>query len=310
MGHKLADYDAVGAAVGVCCIARAKHKTAHIVIDMGNNLSQNLIDMISQLPEYRDVFISEQDAIIESDSKSLLVVVDTSRPDKVESETLLMSCTRVAVIDHHRRAAEYIDSAVLNFHEPYASSTAELVTEMMQYLVEKADILRAEAEALLAGMVLDTKSFAINTSSGTFDAAAFLQRMGADAAAVKRLLQSDIETATERYALMRSAVIYKDGVALASSGEIHSKISIAQAADELLNISGVHTSFVAAYDGEDVFVSGRSIGGVNVQVILEKLGGGGSQSTAGLQVRGTSIEQVIRDLKKAIDEYFKMENKK
>ena len=304
MNHKFADYDSVGAAIGICCIARAKHKKAHIVIDMENNLAQNIIELVSQLPEYRGVFISEQKAILEADSKALLVVVDTSRPDKVESESLLLSCTRIAVVDHHRRAATYINNAVLNFHEPSASSTSELVTEMIQYLVDRDDILRLEAEALLTGIVLDTKGFAINTGSATFDAASFLKRVGADAAAVKRLLQSDLETATARYALMRGATIYRDGIALAFSNDVQSNISIAQAADELLNIKGVHTSFTVAMDGEYVFVSGRSIGGVNVQLVLEKLGGGGSQSTAGLQVRGASVEQVVQDLQKAIDSYF------
>ena len=304
MSHKFADYDSVGAAIGVCCIARAKHKKAHIVIDMENNLARNIIGFVSQLPEYRGVFISEQKAILEADSKALLVVVDTSRPDKVQSESLLLSCTRIAVVDHHRRAATYINNAVLNFHEPSASSSAELVTEMVQYLVDRDSILRLEAEALLAGIVLDTKSFSINTGSATFDAAAFLRRVGADTADVKRLLQSDIDTATARYDLMRGASIYIDGIALTSSNEVINRISIAQAADELLNITGVHTSFAVAMDGEDVFVSGRSIGGVNVQLILEQLGGGGSQSTAGLQVRGASVEQVVLDLQKAIDKYF------
>jgi len=304
MGHKNADFDSVGAAIGVCCIARAKRKTARIVIDMENNLAQSIIDMISQLPEYQDVFVSEQDAILEADSKSLLVVVDTSRPEKVESEPLLLSCNRVAVVDHHRRAASYISDAVLNFHEPFASSTAELVTEMMQYLVEMDVILRLEAEALLAGIVLDTKGFAINTGSGTFDAASFLRRVGADSAVVKQLLQTDIEIATARYALMMGAEVFRDGIALASSDQEQSRISIAQAADELLNIKGVHTSFVAARDGEDVFVSGRSIGVVNVQVILEKLGGGGSQSTAGLQVHGVKVSKIVADLKNAIDEHL------
>jgi len=304
MSHKFADYDSIGAAIGICCIARAKQKKAYIVIDMDNNLAQNIIDLALKQPEYRGVFITEQKAILEADSKALLVVVDTSRPDKVQSESLLLSCTRVAVVDHHRRAATYIDNAVLNFHEPSASSSSELVAEMIQYLVDRDDVLRVEAEALLAGIVLDTKGFAINTGSATFDTAAFLRRIGADTADVKRLLQSDIDTATARYALMRGATIYADGIALASSADVFSRISIAQAADELLNIRGVHTSFAAALDGEDVFVSGRSIGGVNVQLILEQLGGGGSQSTAGLQVRGASVEQVMLDLRKAIDRYF------
>ena len=305
VGHSVSDFDSIGAAAGVCCIARAKHKAAHIVVDLGNDPAQALIDMIIQAPEYKDVFISEQNAILEADNRTLLVVVDTSRPEKVASESLLLSCTRIAVIDHHRRAAEYIDSAVLNFVEPYASSTSELVTEMMQYLVVRDDIVSVEADALLAGIVLDTKGFTINTGSGTFDAAAFLRRMGADASAVRRLLQSDIETATDKYSLMRTAEFYREGIILASSDEQHSRVSIAQAADELLNIQGANASFVAARDGEAVFVSGRSFRGVNVQVILEKLGGGGSQATAGLQVNGASAGQVMLDLKKVIDDYFK-----
>ena len=305
MGHKFADFDSVGAAIGVCCIARAKRKTARIVIDLNNHLAQSLVDVIVKSPEYSGVFISEQDAIIQADSKSLLVVVDTSRPDKVESKPLLLSCTRVAVVDHHHRAAEFIDNAVLNFYDPDASSTSELIAEMIQYLVNRSDILRVEAEALLAGVVLDTKGFTINTGSATFDIAAFLRRAGADSASVKRLLQTDIETATSRYAIMRSVEVFREGIALASSDKMQSRVSIAQAADELLNISGVHTSFIIAQDGEDVFVSGRSFGGVNVQVILEKLGGGGSQSTAGLQVRDSSVAKVMADLKKAIDEYLR-----
>ena len=302
MGHRNADYDSIGAAVGVCCIARVKGKTARIVIEDEKNASQNLIEYVSQLPEYRSAFISEQDAILEADSKSLLVIVDTNRPDRVVSQTLLLSCTRIAVIDHHRRAPEYIDDAVLNYHETSASSASELVTEIMQYLTDRRDILREEAGALMAGIVLDTKGFMVNIGSATFDVAAFLKRAGADTAAVKRIMQSDIGTATSRYELMRGVTIYKDGIALASSDEPQSRVSIAQAADELLNISGVHTSFVIARDGEDVYVSGRSMGGVNVQVVLEKLGGGGSQATAGLRVRDASVEQVVSDIKKAINE--------
>jgi len=211
----------------------------------------------------------------------------------------------VAVIDHHRRASEYIENAMLNFHEPYASSTSELVTEMMQYLVDKDNVLREEAEALLAGIVLDTKNFTINTGSGTFDTAAYLKRAGADAATVKQILQSDIKIATAKYELLRNAEIYKKGIAVSSGDAEQCKISIAQAADELLSIKGVQTSFVVAKDGDVVYVSARSIGSVNVQVVLEKLGGGGSQSTAGLQVKDKSIEEVVTELKQAIDEYVK-----
>jgi len=305
MSHKMADFDSVGSAIGVCCMARAKNKEARIVLDIETCIANNVVENIKKLPEYEDIFLSVQDAIILADNRTLLVVTDTSRPSKVESESLLLSCTRIAVIDHHRRASEYIENAVLNFHEPYASSSSELVTEMMQYLVEREGILREEAEALLAGIVLDTKGFTINTGSGTFDAAAYLKRAGADAASVKRILQSDMQIATGRYELLRQAEIYKDGIALASSDLYHSRISIAQAADELLGIKGIHTAFAIAKDGDTVFVSGRSIGNINVQVILETLGGGGSQATAGLQVTGKGVSTVVAELKHAIDVYLK-----
>ena len=305
MSHKMADFDSIGSAIGICCIARAKNKTARIVVDMETCIAMTIIDIIRQLPEYKDVFITAQEAVLEADNKTLLVITDTSRPETVESESLLLSCTRIAVIDHHRRAADYVENSLLNFHEPYASSTSELVAEMMQYTVERDDILRAEAEALLAGIVLDTKGFTVNTGSGTFDAAAYLKRAGADASEVKRILQSDMKTATSKYELLRLAKIYKDGIAIASSDSKQCRISIAQAADDLLGIQGIHTSFVAAKDGDTVYVSARSIGEINVQVVLEKLGGGGSQSTAGLQVKGKSVSAVVLDLKQAIDGYLK-----
>jgi c-di-AMP phosphodiesterase-like protein len=304
MGHKNADFDAVGAAAGICCIARAKGKQAHIVIDRDKNLSENLIAHLLKSPEYSGVFISAQDAMIAADSRTLLVVVDTSRPEEAESIELLYSCTRIAVIDHHRRAATYIDNATLNFHEPYASSASELVTEVLQYLVEQSAILRTEADALLAGIVLDTKTFAIHTGSRTFDAAAFLRRIGADTIDVKRLMQSDFKTAMSRYEIVRSAQIYRDGIALSAADTSVTRVIIAQSADELLNIAGVSTSFVAARNDGHIFISGRSIGDVNVQLILEKLGGGGNQSIAGATVKDVDLDAAMRALKTAIDRYF------
>ena len=235
-------------------------------------------------------------------------MVDTSRPDKVESESLLLSSMRVAVIDHHRRAADYIENAALNLYEPNASSSSELVTEVMQYLVDKKDILRLEAEALLTGIFLDTKGFSINTGARTFDAASFLKSAGADAASVKRLLQTDMDTAVEKYAIMQHVEMYREGTAIASGGLVLRNISIAQASDELLNIEGVSNSFAIAQIGGSVFVSGRSTGDMNVQYILEKLGGGGNQMTAGLQVVGTSVDQVAANIKRAIDDYISDRN--
>ena len=176
MGHKNADLDAVGAAMGISCLCRKRGKKANIVIDLENNAAGKLIEEIQAVPEYRDVFVSGQDALLMADNRSILVVVDTNRPESVESEEMLETCNRVAVIDHHRRAANYIESAALNFHEPYASSASELVTELLQYLADPTDLLRAESEALLAGIVLDTKNFTMRTGGRTFEAAAFLRR--------------------------------------------------------------------------------------------------------------------------------------
>ena len=195
MGHKHSDLDAVGSAIGLCCAARVMGKKPKVVVDYQSSMAKELIDKVKTLPEYQDVFINPQDAILAVDGGSLLIVVDTNRPEQVESENLLLSVNRVAVIDHHRRAATYIQNAALSLHEPYASSACELVTELLQYMVEQSDILRYEAEALMSGIVLDTKNFTLRTGGRTFDAAAFLRRAGADTSDVKRLLQSDIQTA-------------------------------------------------------------------------------------------------------------------
>ncbi|MDR0447018.1 MAG: DHH family phosphoesterase [Oscillospiraceae bacterium] len=304
MGHKNADFDAVGAAAGVRRIALSKSVPAYIVIDPDNTMSKALIEHLKSAEDYEDAFISVSDAMIKADSRSLLVVVDTSRPEETESQDLLLSLTRVAVIDHHRRAATYIENATVNFNEPYASSACELVTELLQYIVDQRAILRVEADALLTGIVLDTKTFAIRTGSRTFDAAAFLRRLGADTVDVKMLMQSDYSTAMARYELVRGAKIYHDGIAVASSDAAADRVVIAQSADELLNIAGVSASFVLAPNDGGIFISGRSIGNVNVQLILERLGGGGNQSIAGGRMEGVNASGALAALHSAIDEYL------
>ncbi len=304
MGHKFADLDSVGAAVGICCIARKLQKTARVVINKDTTVAKQMIERIQRLPEYGDVFIGEQEAVIMADSRTLLIVVDTNRPDQVESEDLLISCNKIAVIDHHRRAADYIANAALNFHEPYASSASELVTELLQYLVDTADIRKAEAEAVLAGIVLDTKNFTMRTGSRTFEAAAFLRRCSADTTEVKKVLQNDLPSTIARFSIVEKAVEYKPGIALAEAHTVQDRIIAAQAADELVNISGIETSFVIYRSEETVNISARSIGDVNVQVILEKLGGGGNRSGAGAQIRDMTEAEVSDKLKAAIDEYL------
>ena len=304
MGHRFADLDSVGSAIGVCCIARKLGVKANIVIDLKKNVSGALIERIMKEPEYKECFISPQEAMLTVDGRTLLVVVDTNRPEQVEDSDLLYTCNRVAVIDHHRVAATYIQNAALAFIEPYASSVSELMAEILQELADQSDILRCEAEAMLAGIVLDTKSFTIRTGERTFDAAAYLRRAGADTTEVKKLLQTDMDDTIARYKIMQSAELYRN-VAIAAPEEAQNRIVAAQAADELLNISGVEASIVIAPDERGgVVASARSIGELNVQLIMEKLGGGGNRSAAAAQFENTEIHTVLQRVYAAIDDYL------
>ena len=304
MGHKNADLDAVGAAMGISCLCRKKGKKAYIVLDLEKNVAGKLIDEIRAVPEYSDVFITGQDAMLHCDSHSTLVVVDTNRPDQVEHKPLLEAISKVCVVDHHRRAADYINPVVVNLHELYASSAAELVTELLQYAVEKADVLPIEAKSLMAGIFLDTKSFNVRTGQRTFEAAATLRQWGADTVEVKKLLQNDFQDTMAKYQIIKSARLYRQEIAIAALNSSTSRTLAAQAADELLNISGITTSFVLYPDGDQVIVSARSIGDCNVQMVLEPLGGGGNTATAGAQISDATVKDVLDRLVASIDNFY------
>lgn len=304
MGHKFADLDAVGAAMGVACLCRKKGKQAYIVLDVENNVCQKLINEIRAVPEYKHAFISGQDAMLMCDNRSTLVVVDTNRPDQVEYKPLLETISKVCVVDHHRRAADYITPVVVNLHEIFASSASELATELLEYAVEKTDVLPIEAKSLLAGIFLDTKSFHVRTGERTFQAAGYLRQLGADTVEVKKLLQSDFGDALSRYEIISAAQRYNDTIAISVVEKTVSRTLAAQAADELLNISGIETSFVLYPDQNRVIISARSIGSANVQVILEALGGGGNSATAGAQIPDCELMQARSRLLDAIDKYF------
>ena len=305
MGHSFADMDAVGAAAGICCAARKRGKQARIVIDREHTAAETLIARLDALPEYSDVFLTPAEAFLQMRADTLLVVVDTNRPDMVENPQLLESCNRVAVIDHHRRAATYIENAAFNFHEPYASSASELVTELLQYLVEPTDLLREEAGALLAGIVLDTKHFTQRTGGRTFEAAAFLRRSGADTAEVQRLFQGDLKDMVTKYDIIRRAEMYRSNIAVSVVEEPGvDRVAAAQAADDLLTLKGVQASFVIYAAEGAVLMSARSLGEINVQVILEALGGGGNSTTAGARIEDTDPESVRQQLIGVLDAYF------
>ncbi len=277
---------------------------ANIVADAEKNAAKGLIAALRQQPEYRDVFMNKTEAMLRADGRTLLVVVDVNRPERVEDPDLLAACNRVAVIDHHRVAATYIQNAALAFIEPYASSACELLTEVLQEVAEQSDVLKFEAEALLAGIVLDTKSFTIRTGERTFDAAAYLRHAGADTTYVKKLLQNDMEDTVARYRIMQNAELYR-GIAIAAPEEPQSRVVAAQAADELLNISGVEASVVIAPDEKgEIFASARSIGEINAQILMEKLGGGGNRSAAAAQFPDSDLETVVARVRAAIDEYL------
>ena len=304
MGHKNADLDAVGAAIGMCCLCRKKGKKVNIVMDLEHNAAQNLIAEIRQDPHYKDVFISGQDALLMADNRSILIVVDTNRPDQVECMPLLEAISKVCVVDHHRRAADYINPVVVNLHETYASSASELVTELLVYSVEKQDVLPIEAKSLMAGICLDTKFFNVRTGERTFEAAATLRRLGADTTEVKKLLQNDFQDTMAKYQIIKSSRLYRQEIAIAALNTTTTRVLAAQAADELLNICGITASFVLYPDEDQVIISARSIGSANVQMILEPLGGGGNAATAGAQVKNSTVKETLDRLVESIDKFY------
>lgn len=303
MGHKAADYDAIGAAAAVCCIARKQGKPFKIITNIQESPAGTVIEKMQKDPAYQNAFIDAEEAMVHADSGTLLVLVDTNRPEQAEDSRLLEACHHVAVIDHHRRAATYVQQSDLSYIEPYASSACELMTEILQVVTEQTDILKVEAEAMLSGIVLDTKNFNLRTGERTFDAAAFLRRAGADPTEVKILMQTDLPHTVKKYRILQSAHMYRD-VAIAAPKVPQERVVAAQAADELLNVSGVNASVVAYPNEKGVYVSSRSIGDLNVQLIMESLGGGGNRNAAACQLTDATIEEAVDQIHQAIDSYL------
>ncbi len=303
MGHKMSDMDAFGAAVGMACAVRHREKPVHIVINQDKTMAHDLVEKIKAVPEYEDLLLAPDEAMVQCDFNTLLIVVDTNRPDYVESQPLLESINKVAVIDHHRRAASYIENFALNLHEPYASSTCELVSEMLQYMVPTSEILKIEAECMLAGLYLDTKGFSVKTGVRTFEAAAYLKRAGADMSEVMKLFQSNFDEYIAQQRIIAGAKDCGEGIVLAVTTDNVDRVTAAKAADSLLKINGVSASVVVFRCGDDVLVSARSNGTVNVQLIMEHLGGGGNHSSAGAQIMHGSVQEVKVDAENAIRRY-------
>ncbi len=304
MGHKMADFDCVGAAIGLYNAITSVSKPVHICIDREANLSRDLIDYLCR-GGFESAFISPQQALETASKQTLLVVVDTHNPDFVECPELLRKVSSIVIVDHHRKMVNHIDNAVIFYHEPNASSASEMVTELVQYFGDDAKISKLEAEALLSGIMLDTKNFIIKSGVRTFEAAAFLRRSGADLVKVNHWFASSIETYHQRAKLISAAQIER-GCAISCQDEFTDELLLAvpQTADELLRIRDVSASFVMYLRDGVVSISARSFGAVNVQLIMEKMGGGGHLTMAGAQIKAESCAQVRKQLLAAIDSYF------
>lgn len=307
MGHKSPDLDCFGAAIGMYRAVRSKGKNAYIVLD-GVNSSIKLIynNMISGSKEFKKHLVTSEEAMFMMRDESLCIVVDTHKKSQVESARVLEKCNRVVIIDHHRRGAEFINEPVLTYVEPYASSTSELVTEILSYIKDRIEIEKYEAEALLAGIALDTKQFSVNTGVRTFEAAAFLRRYGADTETVRNLFKGDIENLKLKASVIAKTRIIEKHIAISRLEEdSESAILIAaQAADDLLNTEGVDASFVISKVKNDIHISARSTNDVNVQMIMEELGGGGHMNSAGTRIEKSSLDESEKLLEKAIYKYI------
>lgn len=306
MGHMIADADCFGAAIGVYRIAKAIGKECSIILDRIPASIQKIADKFLNNLDYEGFIINSQDAWQNTTDKTLLVIVDTHISSRVESVDVLNKATKVVMFDHHRKSTDFIDKAVLVYHEPYASSTCELITEMIQRIGEKIKLKSIEADALLAGITVDTKNFSMKTGTITFEAAAFLKRSGADGVRVRKMLQEDIDVFKARSVAVASMEVIAEGMYLAvcPSVEGNSSVVAAQSADELLDVEGVKASFVLSQENDVIYVSARSLGEINVQVILEKIGGGGHQTISGGQFRGKTIDEVKDIVKSAVNQYI------
>ncbi len=308
MGHHFADLDCFGSAVGMARAVKIRGKDVVVAVDKERNLARPLYDRLIQ-NGFENMFLNPTEVLPLITEKTLLIVVDTHIRHFLESEEIYKACKNVVVIDHHRKMVDHIDNAVIFYHEPHASSASEMVSELVQYFDDKYKLGRLEAEALLAGIMLDTKNFTIRTGVRTFEAAAYLRRLGADTVEVRKLFASSMDAYQRKTHLVASAEIYR-GCAIAMTSDPIADIHVVapQAADELLGISDVDASFVLYECDGGISYSARSMGNLNVQIIMESLGGGGHHTMAGAQVSGISMEDARQNLLEAIDQYYEKQN--
>ncbi|HBM82013.1 MAG TPA: DHH family phosphoesterase, partial [Clostridiaceae bacterium] len=305
MGHDTPDLDSLGSALGIFRAVKNRGKNAYIILNKPNDTIQSLLKRMEGMALYSNIFITDEQALNRIAKDTLLVIVDVHIKSFTEFPGIVDKIEKIVVIDHHRKSADFIDNAVLYYIETYASSTSELVTELIQYTSEKPNLTVIEAEALMAGIMVDTKNFGFKTGVRTFEAASFLRRCGADTTSVKQLLADDFATYIERTETVKNAKIIGENIAISICKGREGSLSLAvpQAADELLNIKGIEASFVLAKQGKDVIISGRSLGDMNVQLVLEKLGGGGHLTVAGARIYDVSLDEAEKMVIDAIKQY-------
>ena len=308
MGHKNADLDSIGSCMGISAIARGMDKRCHIVMDGVSTGIQRFWNNLEESGQYQGLAISTAEAMRMVDENTVVIVVDTYRSSLVESLPVLEAVKRIVVFDHHRKSTDFIEQAVLTYHEPFASSTSELVTEMIQHIGKKVKLRSLEADALLAGITVDTKNFSIKTGAITFESAGFLRRNGADSIRVKMLFQNDMESYRAKAAAVKDAEIVYGEMAISVCPPVHDMTVVAaQAADELINVTGIRASFVLSQMEETIYISARSYGSLNVQRMMEKLGGGGHLTVAGAQLTDCTMDEAKAKLRHAIEEYLEEE---
>ncbi|MCY6372251.1 DHH family phosphoesterase [Clostridium ganghwense] len=307
MGHINPDIDALGAAMGINSVAKALGKESYVILDSINNGIENAIGKIKKENLFNPTFVTKETCMDNYDKNSLLILVDVNSKSHVHDLEIVQKIDRIVIIDHHRKSTDAVGETLLNYIEPYASSTCELVTEMLQYMIEspKDNINSIEAEMMLAGIYVDTKNFYFKAGVRTFEAAAYLRQLGADITNVKKMFASDLESYLKRAKIMSLAKIENNISITVCPPEIQDNVLAAQVADELLNITGVQASFVLVKIKDEVFISGRSFGDINVQLILETLGGGGHLTIAGTKLNNVSIDEAKEKLKHAIDKYLR-----
>ena len=307
MGHKYSDYDAIGSAIGMYRACISTGKQAHIVVDKSSTLAGDMVDAYGEMSEYRHVFVSPDRAEDMITKNTLLIVVDAHLIEHIESKRVYDACEKVVVIDHHRKGVDYIDRAAVFCHEPFASSASEIVTELVQYM-NGVQLVKTDAEALLTGIMLDTKKFAVRTGVRTFDAAAYLKKCGADSSEAQKYFAKDMREYKFMYEVISNAKEYKGCAIAVCRGKraAEYKVMAVQAIDELLNINEFKASFLVYEEGYGVSVSARSMGAINVQIIMEKLGGGGHHTLAGAQFENASVDEIYERLCDAVDDYMKV----